>query len=155
VERYFEVDSVELIECAADWIDSNTNGLADEWTQNASFLTPSIVTGNGFVGNAQRIDKIVANQDYISSNQFSITNNSDYILSVRYRSNDSVNPVGSLAVLNSIGSPMVSIDLDSNNTNAIVIQSAQFTSTDSIAEIYLSVIVNNWIEIDEIELIEI
>ena len=37
-----------------DWIDNNIPGVGDNWSVNGS-PTLSIVTGNGFVGNAQRI----------------------------------------------------------------------------------------------------
>jgi hypothetical protein len=37
-----------------DWVDSNSDGLADDWTKYAN-MTASIVTGNGFKGNAQRV----------------------------------------------------------------------------------------------------
>ena len=42
---------VNLVANGSDWTDSNGDGLADDWggTNN-----PSIVTGNGFTGNAQR-----------------------------------------------------------------------------------------------------
>lgn len=36
-----------------DWIDSNTDGIADDF--NIPNGTPSIITGNGFNGNAQRV----------------------------------------------------------------------------------------------------
>jgi hypothetical protein len=39
---------------ATDWVDSNADGLADGFTKVNG--VPSIVSGNGFSGNAQRID---------------------------------------------------------------------------------------------------
>ena len=36
-----------------DWVDTDSNGVADNWTVYAN-MTGSIVTGNGFKGNAQR-----------------------------------------------------------------------------------------------------
>ena len=40
-----------------DWVDSNSDGLADDWSADWGG-TPSIVTGNGFSGRAQRLDQI-------------------------------------------------------------------------------------------------
>lgn len=39
-----------------DWVDGNSDGLADDWTANYSSATmvPTISTGNGFSGNAQK-----------------------------------------------------------------------------------------------------
>ncbi len=39
-----------------DWVDSNSDGEPDMWSHSAAHLTPSIVTGNGFTGNAVRLD---------------------------------------------------------------------------------------------------
>jgi hypothetical protein len=50
-----------------DWNDSNSDGLADGWTKHASAI-PSIVTGNGFSGNAQRIDAGASSQHLDISN---------------------------------------------------------------------------------------
>lgn len=45
---------------ATDWVDSNEDGLADNWS---SIGTPahSIVINNGFIGNAQRVERLLDN----------------------------------------------------------------------------------------------
>lgn len=46
---------VNLIRNSFGWIDSNSDGLADYWLDTYGTLLESIVTGNGFSGNAQRM----------------------------------------------------------------------------------------------------
>jgi len=50
---------VDGIVCNGDWVDSGApNGTADDWDQESGTGTPAIVTGNGFSGNAQRINHV-------------------------------------------------------------------------------------------------
>ena len=65
-----------------DWVDTNTDGLADDWTKSASQST-AIVTGNGFTGNAQQISGAAG--EYIYSDPVSVVLNNDYTLSFKYR----------------------------------------------------------------------
>lgn len=43
-------------------IDSNLDGLSDGWTKSNADITTTIVTGNGFTGNAQRFESASANR---------------------------------------------------------------------------------------------
>ena len=45
-----------------DWVDTNTDGIADDWVQATGAGAPTIVTGNGFLGNAQRVNHVTGTQ---------------------------------------------------------------------------------------------
>lgn len=49
---------------ATDWVDTNTDGVADDWLHPSGIGTPSIVTGNGFIGNAQRLEHVNGANSY-------------------------------------------------------------------------------------------
>ena len=53
------------VECTTDWVDTDTDGVADNWVHSSGVGTPSIVTGNGFVGNAQRLEHTNGTNSYL------------------------------------------------------------------------------------------
>ena len=68
-----------------DWIDSNADGLADGW-QSTSGGVPVIVQGNGFDGNAQRVDDDGVNASYVGFPN-TIVSGKTYKISLKYRTN--------------------------------------------------------------------
>ena len=44
-----------LVADSIDWADTNGDGVANSWIGSGASATFSIVTGNGFTGNAQRV----------------------------------------------------------------------------------------------------
>lgn len=144
-----------------DWIDTNTDGLADNWTSNHGTNIFTIVTGNGFTGNAQRFQKTSSNLRYVTSDPFSVSNGSMCKFSFKYRTNNIYQDPIDLAtavvqVFTGSGVLIINHRVEINNGNAVLSRSATFEVTEST--VYVRVIplgfANNWIEIDEVELIE-
>ena len=75
---------------ATDWIDTNEDGLADDWTKTADGQC-SIVTGNGFSTNAQRIYASVTINTYLYCSE-PVEAGKYYRLSVKLRSNNGCTP---------------------------------------------------------------
>jgi len=69
-----------------DWVDSNSDGLADNWNDSYGTASKSIVTGNGFTGNAQRFS--LTSGTYMALFGFSGTFHlgKTYTVSFKYRS---------------------------------------------------------------------
>jgi hypothetical protein len=66
-----------------DWVDTNLDGLADYYT--LSVATPTLVTGNGFTGRAQRFDINTPLVDNLLSDDFDLPYGK-YKLRMKYRS---------------------------------------------------------------------
>lgn len=164
LNEYIELDEINVSKVAVgDWVDSDVDGLADNWIFTDDDATPSIVTGNGFIGNAQKFTMIANGTILIDSENFNVTNGNDYILSLRF-----LNPTIlattltlSIFVLNSIDTQQVALSLlpFRESGTGIVVQSESFTVDDSI--VYIKIISSSTDNIgeeyifDEIELIEI
>lgn len=84
---------VNLVSNGTDWIDSNSDGLADNWTRFASSPTLLIKDGtDGFTGRFQRgQSNFVRSYCYIISDTAILTSGKTYSLSFKYRSNYSIN----------------------------------------------------------------
>lgn len=130
-----------------DWVDSNSDGLADGW---ATSLNPicSIVTGNGFIGNAQRIienDATFNGRIYI--NNLSLVNGKTYNISGKYRTSSN------FRLNKSNGVTFASF---STNVGNALPFSYVFTS-DYSGVLYFTVAATdgNWLEIDEISIKEV
>jgi len=82
---------------ATDWIDTNADGLADRFTSSGG--TTSIVTGNGFLGRAQRI--LSTGTNALVYSEFSFPTGIVYNITFTHRSNNGIalNLVGSNVVL--------------------------------------------------------
>ena len=72
-----------------DWVDSDSNGFADNYVNVGSNISGSIVTGNGFLGNAQRVDHTVTDTlSYVKTEQFPITLGYPLRISFKHRNNN-------------------------------------------------------------------
>lgn len=75
--------------CADDWVDTNTDGIADNWTQATGAGIPAIVTGNGFLGNAQRINHVNGTTtQFHQLTGINTENGATYYFRMRYRTNN-------------------------------------------------------------------
>jgi hypothetical protein len=137
-----------------DWVDSNTDGLADSWSM-LTYGTPSIVTGNGFSGNAQRM-YMGENGNGVLFANLALTAGKTYRVTYLYRSNNGIAPYvwdgatgGAYSIL--------------TNTGNALRASFTFTSTSSAGgtlRFYVRSSVGNgqtgdYIEIDEVSVKEI
>ena len=66
-----------------DWVDTNSDGIPDGWTESAANIT-TIVTGGSFVGNAVRIDGILSNR--LTRNSITLVAGKRYRFKGKYRS---------------------------------------------------------------------
>lgn len=137
-----------------DWVDSNEDGTADNWTNlNESKNQASIVTGNGFTGNAQRNENLSASvSSYIRSDPFPVENGAVYEISFKYRASDSI---AVLLILDTSFNIIKTVNMGLNIGNAIL-KTDTFTATDSqlIFQFYpgLTGAIGDYVEIDELEL---
>jgi hypothetical protein len=156
---YIEIDEVELLESSAaatDWVDSNTDGLADNWAETqANSYTPTIKTGDGFFKNAQSLVKIeTSGIRKVQQTGVTILANTDYIISCRYRADWTTPSYARIEVTD--GTTIESFLLPVNTSNAIVFQSTAFQFPVTSVDINLNVYAGaDWLEIDEIELIQV
>lgn len=158
---YIEIDELEIIKAATDWINP-VSGIADNWTQfSPSTTTVEIVSGSGFLGNAQSIKAINATSPRINSDILTLDTAKTYVLSVQYRS---IQVVGNaVIILRSIaggGDLHLFATIPNNSGDAVIFQSEEFTplSTNCTVEVYPNdsgQTANNEIQIDEIEILEI
>jgi len=72
-----------------DWVDSDSNGLADEWFNYSSRGICSIVTGNGFAGNAQRVEASIDNDTFIYQRLYCVSD-TELIVRFKYRCNNGI-----------------------------------------------------------------
>ncbi|MCF7830858.1 LamG domain-containing protein [Candidatus Gracilibacteria bacterium] len=137
-----------------DWTDTNEDGLADGWTerQNSATGTPSIVTGNGFTGNAQRayIDTVSAGNYQLYINSGAVQNHS-YLLSLKYRQSHAGSTLyvwdGSWSTLKTL----------SQNTGDAITSKTSITWNSADPTLYIgfnisAIDVGDWFEIDEVSL---
>lgn len=154
--QYFGIDEVKLIESATDWINP-TSGLADNWNIVAgASVTPTIITGEGFVNNAQRMAWGGISAAQIESNLFDVIAGADYIISLRYKGEIDTGMLV-LRVIDSADSVIESFTLPENISDGEVIQFAYSNDTDTEIRIRLvnGTTGTDYIIADEIELIEI
>lgn len=130
-----------------DWVDSDGDGLADYFTIFGD-LTPTIVTGNGFNGNAQRFEcNNSGNTHYVVSQTYLEMGVNEYILSFKYRSNVQWS-IGNFLYVNNI--PV--------NTGDAVEVSYRLTSLEAVVPSSFRLFyetsgqIGSWIEIDELSL---
>ena len=138
-----------------DFIDTNSDGLADGFSKSSG--TATIVTGNGFVGNAQRLLAIANTNTSTTTELFSFTINKYYTLTFKHRSNDGIGLVvydGAILVRFEIPANAgicipfsISFKALTTTTNAFVRFYVRTTTGDSLT--------NDFIELDEISIKEI
>jgi hypothetical protein len=131
-----------------DWKDSNSDGLADGysgWADN----TYSIVTGNGFTGNAQRYES-TAGVDLLRISIPSIALDTDVLVyaKIKYRTNRS-----DIKIYNGVGASTLSV-----NTGDAIYNEVELTPSSDYAGISLRIGMNSglpnigdYVEIDEVE----
>lgn len=72
-----------------DWVDSNSDGLADSWLfYSTGTGTKSIVTGNGFTGNAQRFGCTESGKVTELYQYYAFVTGQEYLISLKYRTNN-------------------------------------------------------------------
>lgn len=130
-----------------DWIDSNGDGLGDYFTIVGD-LTPTIVTGNGFNGNAQRFEcNNSGNAHSFASQTYLEMGINEYVLSFKYRSNVQWS-IGNFLYVNNI--PI--------NTGDAVEVSYRLTSLEIVVPSRFRLFyetsgqIGSWVEIDELSL---
>ena len=140
----------KLTNCGApgttDWVDSASDGLADDWSQTGVYtISPSIVTGNGFTGNAQRADEDNASNHAIIEHAGikNLTAGKTYKLSLKYRSN-------TIFKLN-YATGLNALSFSANTGDAIYAEDT-FIHDGTHVNMYMGVlgISGGWFEIDEV-----
>ncbi len=135
-----------------DWVDSNADGLADSWVNpNAASLPNiySIVTGNGFTGNAQRaLENNTSNVCWIQLPTYFVVGRT-YIITGKYRSSNT------FALYRTSGGAVNGASYIFNTGNAV-----QFTFiyTSDFSTLYFrsgTADADAWLEIDEVSIKEI
>ena len=133
---------------ATNWVDNNGDGVPDYWsTGNSPVL--SVVTGNGFSGNAQRIENSASGQGYLyQNNVINVTNIGEiYKIRVRYRSNVTLK-IGFFTKLYP----------HSNTGNAVEYVGYEIASSTGQKTLYVmpnTSVEGDWVEIDEIEVYKV
>lgn len=136
-----------------DWVDSNADGLADNWSTIGS-VTPSIVTGNGFIGNAQRVVAAATGSVGILSTNAGfeqLKKYSYYKVSFKYRSLKSnfyffTSNVGGMIILPLNTGNAVYIEFFILLTDITLNQISLYTTASAIGD---------WFEIDELRIFEV
>jgi hypothetical protein len=140
-----------LVANGTDWADSNDDGLADSWSTVYSGEVTTIVTGNGFTGNAQRLGTPGSAWKAIMTSSNIFTANIIYRLSFKYRS---FADGGSIDVADG-SSGGVSL---SDNTGSATEYSINFKGTNGSSlrfRLSDSCGANAYIEIDDVSLKEV
>ena len=140
--------------CADDWVDTNTDGLADDWVQFTGAGAPAIVTGNGFLGNAQRINHVNGTQtQFFQNTGVNAEIGETYRLRLKYRTND-----GSSRIYLRSGADAFILNLPINAGDAI---QAEYTVGATVAnQITCTIIIlpgrpNNYLEIDDVIIVKL
>lgn len=76
---------IDGVLCDTDWTDTNLDGVADDWTFASGAGACSIVTGNGFSGNAQRITHVNGTTTSFTYNTGPGVESADYKITMKYR----------------------------------------------------------------------
>jgi len=143
-----------------DWIDSDSDGIADGWV--AFNGQPSITSGNGFVGNAQRLYADVTQNTILKRHNVQPISGGDIItLSFKYRHNNGLTPY--LWFRQSDGALVSTLDCGyiSSNPNSAASyweRSFEVPSGAEKVDVFFYVRESNgnaqagdWIEVDEVE----
>jgi hypothetical protein len=131
-----------------DWVDSDSDGVANEWWVGWGG-TPSIVTGNGFTGNAQRFANATWSNGLVYWGNPPV-DTKKYQLNFKYRSNKPIRILTST-------SDQIFGTVPANEGNAIS-ASINITHASAIYGFMFMIYDNdagNWLEVDEVSLKEI
>jgi len=141
-----------LTNCGAagqtDWVDSNSDGVADNvlMGSGADLSTGSIVTGNGFTGNAQRcVENNAVDRAFVRI-EANIVANKRYLLQFKYRCNSALGS-GTSSFIYSV--PV--------NTGDAVSYELYFgaNGNSSYLSFYTGILAGAYIELDEVSLKEV
>jgi len=141
---------------ATDWTDSNSDGLADNWADNyAGKLDYSVVTGNGFTGNAQRFEvNDVAGSDRAirTTGNYVFTSGTLYKVSFKYRASISS---GSILVMDG-GSGATVTNITTHTGDAKLFETYYVAPTGSHLWFYMqNADANAFMEIDDVSVKEV
>lgn len=149
-----------------DWVDSDSDGLADGWTKNGEYsLIDDIVTGNGFVGNAQRLESTYQwDVSHLTTSTFAIDSGAAYKIGLIQR--DSIgSPTVAYRVQLLNSSATLSLlaldvydDYGDNYGNASYVESGEVVINQSSVRLRINLYnapAGVWCEIDEVTLIKI
>lgn len=131
-----------------DWVDSNSDGLADGWGGGYGLETYSIVTGNGFTGNAQRVVASTSS----NNNCIRLVSTPAFILGRTYKVSFKYRSSGNLVLY--IGSGEVYDSLAINTGNALYYEKIVTPKVSSAIPSFF-IPVNKWFEIDEVSVKEV
>ena len=149
----------EKVANATDWTDSNSDGLADNWTNQYSEssnprLDYSIVTGNGFTANAQRfeVNDVAGNDRAIRTSATVFTSGTLYKVSFKYRASISS---GSILVMDG-GSGTNVTNITTHTGDAKLFETYYVAPTGSHLWFYMqNADANAFMEIDEVSVKEV
>ena len=166
-----------------DWVGGIPSGLATYWTLSAvtgSIISKAIVTGNGFLGSAQRISTGISGKYYgVYNNDYTLKSGVTYKLTFKYRCGlttglPPITPMAPIPMIPTPPIPIVSRKIPlivcdtKSNLNTLSEQSIFTENTGSAKEVTLYLTFNNnsrlcfcgtgnvgaWFEIDGIELVD-
>jgi hypothetical protein len=132
-----------------DWVDTDADGLADDWVHATGTGTNEIVTGNGFTGNAQRINHVTGTITRIRYDLGVDTIvGKTYTITAKYR-----NDVSGFRIYLRIGGDIFVSPLPTNTGDATTLEYSVVSSAVGPinCELYChSAVANGYLEIDEI-----
>ncbi len=138
-----------------DWVDTNTDGLGDNWSKGN--VEVSIVTGNGFNGNAQRaVRNIFTGTKDVYSDVYSVPTGINLYVRLKYRGEDTAQGYIELQVYDtSFGNLLLNEQMTNNTGNAVEYLSGSFVSSTGglIVRVNLSNTVDAYFEIDEVNIL--
>lgn len=150
-DGYLEIDEIQIISGVYDFVNP-TSGLAEDWGVSGS-LTPTIVTGNGFIGNAQKVVYADTTAYILSCDGFPLISGT-YLVSLKIRANVMV----TLRVEDESTNIELLTTIPANTGDAIEHQTTSFAFTGTGAKIYIYIanpVASDWLEIDEVEILEV
>lgn len=130
-----------------DWVDTNADGLADGVTKERTTCIASIVTGNGFVGNAQRVESTAAgspNWASILQLKTGLSGLGYCKITFKYRSNKTI----------WIDTSTISTPFPINTGNAISGQTICLNQGRLLCGFGVTDSIGDWMEIDELSIQE-
>lgn len=140
-----------------DWVDTDSDGLADSFTEGGMGSTDfSIVTGNGFTGNAQRMDFVSGINNFLIPDNVTLEDGKKYYVKLKYRSNNSLS--GCFVIGTTTITPeIIAGDLNANEGDAkeVELYLTNSTGSDNAFMFNLESLAFSWAEIDEFELKEV
>jgi len=151
-------DEISLVPDTWDWPDDNSDGVPNDWTEISSGkATSSIITGNGFIGNALRYEWTAADEvaTAVLSYPVDIPSGWDVHLRVKYRTS------GGVRFFTDGGSLQTIYNVSGDHTGNATTLDATITTADAKTTIKIYIGTNNinvtgrYFEIDELVITKI